>query len=315
MPGRLDPDFSFEAIHVILIDSEWQKRTNNSFDFGVLIWRDNGEVPQFLTLQPNDSISWTILGPKRCIGSRSGTGGLVRCPENAIVSKGKQRCGPCSAIDIYDPCIRCTGKTCNATQERADKCSRTEYVVYLALFSDRSLKVGVSVEHRLLTRWVEQGADFGMVLTRVRGGMKARNIESTLSSNTMLKKTVHSTRKVKFIVEELSEDEADDCILKFKKSIMQSKFDFDFDFGELTNLTKFYNLSKVQAKPTQWREPRSKIDGKQLFGQVVGMKGTFLVTQIKHAYTMANLRQLVGYSINSDQEISAVTQSGLLDYF
>jgi hypothetical protein len=300
---------------VILIDSKWQKNRSNGFDFGILIWRDNEEIPQFLSLQPNEKISWTFLGPKRCIGSRSSTGDMVRCPENTIVRKGKRRCGPCSAVDIYDPCIRCIGKSCNANQERAEKCAQTDYVVYLALFSDRSLKVGVSVQHRLLTRWVEQGADYGMVLAKVRGGMKARNIENTLATNTMLKKSVHSSRKAKSISTELSDVEADDCLSKFKESIMKSPFNFDFEFSELTNLTKYYNLQQIQAEPIQWRDSKSKIDGKQLFGDVAGMKGTFLVTQIEHAYTVTNLRQLVGYSIDSEQEISTITQSGLLDYF
>jgi hypothetical protein len=175
--------------------------------------------------------------------------------------------------------------------------------------------VGVSVNRRILTRWVEQGADYGMVLAKVRGGMKARKFESILSKDPKLRKSVHPSRKSSAISNEIADDEATKYISDFKDSLDPSLYDFDFNFSGLTKLSKHYNLSEIQAKPTEWIEPRARIDGKQIFGKVVGMKGTHLITKIENAYTVANLRRLVGYSIDSEKEIKAVTQSGLLDYF
>lgn len=300
---------------MIVIDSEWKQNANKSFNFGVLVWEAQSDEPHFLQLLPDEPISWTILGPKRCIGSRNNSGKMLKCPELTTLGKNKQRCGPCSAIDIYDPCIRCTGKSCNANEERAEKCAKTEYAVYLTLFSDKTLKVGVSVERRIITRWVEQGADYGMILVKVRGGMIARNIENILSKDTILRKSVHPSRKSSVISESLKDDEAIKHVSAFKESLDFSLYDFDFDFGRLTNLSKHYNLSEIQATPSEWLDSHSRIDGNQLFGQVVGMKGTHLVTRINNAYTVANLRRMVGYTIDSEREIKAVTQSGLLDFF
>jgi hypothetical protein len=313
--GRVDQDSSFEATQVIFIDREWHRNSNSGFDFGILVWKENETEPRFLQLMPDDYISWTLLGPKHCVGSRSNTGGLKRCPEIAIVGKDKQRCGPCSAVDAYDPCIRCSGQSCNADKERAEKCAQTEYVVYLALFSGKILKVGVSVKRRFLTRWVEQGADFGIILTNVKGGQDARNIEYTLSKNLNLGKRVQTTRKSNGILHELSYNDAQECLEEFKKSFDKSNFEFDLKLGKLTNLTKFYNLSDLHTKPMQWLESKSSIDGTQLFGHIVGMKGSILVTRIKNWYTYANVRKMIGYTIDSEKEINAVTQSGLLDYF
>jgi hypothetical protein len=301
-------------MQVLVIDSKWQKNTKSGFDFGILVWRETDNEPNFIPLQPSERISWTILGPKRCIGSRTNTGVLKKCPDMTVVGKDKHRCGPCSAIDAYDPCIRCTGQSCNANKERAEKCEQTDYAVYLALFSDKSLKVGVSVEHRLLTRWVEQGADYGLILAKVKGGMKARNIEHHLFKKTILRKSVHPSSKSRTISNILTEEEAHDCLIEFKRSIDISLSDFDFNYGKFTNLNNYYNLNEVKAKPIRWLQSNSRVNGKQLFGTVVGMKGSFLITKIKNAYTIANIRRLIGYSIDCEQEIKVVTQSGLLDY-
>lgn len=298
---------------MLVIESKWKRNAKSSFNFGILIWEKRDSHPHFLQLRPNDQISWTVMGPKRCIGSRSNTGSLNKCPEMSVVKKNKKRCGPCSAVDIYDPCIRCFGRTCNANEERAENCAQTDYIVYLALFSDKSLKVGVSVKHRILTRWVEQGADFGMILTDVKGGKKARNIENLLSKSTILKKSVHPSRKLKGILNQISDNEAHRRIEEFMKIL--DEFSFDLHLGKLTNLSEYYNLSEMQAKPMQWLKPKSKVEGKQLLGKVVGMKGSLLVTRIKHAYTIANIQQLVGHTIDCEKEIETVTQSGLLDYF
>jgi hypothetical protein len=52
----------------------------------------------------------------------------------------------------------------------------------------------------------------------------------------------------------------------------------------------------------------------QLLGDVVGMKGSLLVTRIGSAFTVADLKQLVGYMVLPDSPVKMVTQSGLLDY-
>jgi hypothetical protein len=299
---------------LIVIDRQWQENSDSGFDFGVLVWKEKEDKPYFLKLLPDDYISWTIVGPKRCIGSRNSNGDLIKCPEMTMVSIRKRQCGPCSAMDFFDPCIRCSGKSCNATKEREERCTNTDYAVYLALFSDKTFKVGVSVKSRILIRWIEQGADYGTIITEVRGGMRARQIEDILAKITIMKKRVHPTRKSDGILKKLSFDEAQDRATQLIDSFEHHNFDFKIHINDITDLTKYYNLTNMGTQPIPWLERKTTIDGKQLFGHIVGMKGSHLVTRIKNAFTITNIHHLIGYTINSEKEIKAVTQSGLLDY-
>ena len=93
-------------------DVTWRLVDGKRFDSGLRVWRENEQVPSFLPLPPGKKIAWEIRGPKRCIGSLNESGKLVPCPENSVILDGGQKCGPCSAVDIADPCIRCDGRRC-----------------------------------------------------------------------------------------------------------------------------------------------------------------------------------------------------------
>ena len=147
----------------------WRPMSEGSYESGLRVWSDETDAPEFIPLPSGYEVAWTIHGPKRCIGSIDTNGVPVRCPENSLVRRGMRRCGPCSAMDEMDPCIRCDGRSCNASDSRKDKCLSIRYAVYLAVFNDNTLKIGVSSKSRVVTRWVEQGADFGGIIPDLNG--------------------------------------------------------------------------------------------------------------------------------------------------
>jgi hypothetical protein len=294
-----------------IADVTWRIIKGNTFESGLRIWREGDLTPSFLPLPPGKKISWEIRGPKRCIGSVNESGKLVPCPENSVILDSGQKCGPCSAGDIVDPCIRCDGRRCDAIDARKLQCEATDYVVYAVVFSDKTLKVGVSSKGRALTRWVEQGADYAGVLREISGGRIARRIEDRIGRQQGVTKQVRSERKTRALMEHLELQDAQSIVHDFIER--SSHLDLSSEV-ELKNLSSFYSLTELKTQPVIWRKRSQPIDGRAIVGTVEGMKGSLMVTSIDSSLLVVDLKQIVGYSINQDSDITMVTQTGLMDF-
>jgi len=289
----------------------WKPKSKGTYESGIRVWPKEADAPLFLSLPSGYEIAWTILGPKRCIGSVDIRGTPVRCPENSLVRRGMRRCGPCSAMDEMDPCIRCDGKNCYASEARRKRCLSTKYAVYLAVFNDGTLKIGVSSKSRLLTRWVEQGADYGGVIAVVEGGLKARLVEHGLGVHPEVKKQVRAERKAVHLLKPISAEGARVLAQGFLSRIKNPEIESDIT---LQDLSHHYGFDSINAEPQRWRTGRTSIDGLQLVGEVVGMKGPLLVTRIGSAFTVANLTELIGYQLDDTSDVRVIAQTGLMDY-
>ncbi|MHA2433656.1 MAG: DUF2797 domain-containing protein [Candidatus Thorarchaeota archaeon] len=294
-----------------VLEVHWRLRNSQTFECGLLFWTEKADEPHFVPFDAKKTISWTIRGPRRCVGSIDSEGRRRKCPEIAVVGPGRRRCGLCSAMDIMDPCIRCDGRDCNASEERSESCSNAEYAVYLAVFNDSTLKVGVSKEARLLTRWVEQGADFGGVIARVKGGRRARQIEYDLSQGPNVTRQVSGERKASLLLQSLDHEKAQSIAQTYLGSIDAPEVERT---TELMNLACYYGLNELHAEPHRWHPKGAELDGLQILGEVVGMKGPLLVTRINESFSVVNLGNLVGYAIDEDAEISIVSQTGIMDF-
>jgi hypothetical protein len=297
---------------MLVAEVTWKKKTDDHFDAGLTVWRNEDQEPAFLPLPPKKKISWTLRGPKRCIGSITPSGRLERCPENSVVLGTNQKCGPCQAGDIADPCIRCDGRRCDALDARKLQCDATDYVIYAVIFNDRTLKVGVSSKGRALTRWVEQGADYAAVLKEIKGGRAARRIEDRIGRLHGITKQVRSERKTRALLDELDTSEARSLLENFIESAAHLDLDSNVDIHDLS---QYYTLKDLESQPIAWRKRSESIDGKAILGEVVGMKGSLIVTRIDTLLSVIDLRQIIGYTIDLDSDITLVTQTGLMDFF
>jgi hypothetical protein len=289
----------------------WRPTGPDTFESGLRIWPDESDTPEFLTLPSEYDVEWTIIGPKRCIGYLDSQGIPVRCPENSLVRRGMRRCGPCSAMDEMDQCIRCDGGYCRASEERKKRCLSTEYAVYLAVFNDGTLKIGVSSRSRVETRWVEQGADYGGVIGIIEGGLRARQIEHKLGARSDVKKQVRAERKAMHLLKPMSRERAQDIAQGFLDTVKEKEIESEIALQDLSN---HYHIDSLNAEPQRWRSGRTPVKDLQLTGRVVGMKGSLLVTRIGSAFTVANLSELIGYSIDDASEVRMTAQTGLLDF-
>ena len=294
-----------------IADVTWRMVDGNQFESGLRIWREGEQTPSFLPLPPGKKISWEIQGPKRCIGSINESGKLVPCPENSVILDSGQKCGPCSAGDIADPCIRCDGRRCDAVDARKLQCEATDYIVYAVVFSDKTLKVGVSSKRRSLIRWVEQGADYAGVLREISGGRIARRVEDRIGRQQGVTKQVRSERKTRALMDHLELDDAQSIVHNFAENASHLELDSDV---KLQDLSPFYSLDELKTQPAIWRKRSQPIEGRTIVGTVVGMKGSLMVTSIDSSLLVVDLKQIVGYSINQDSDITMVTQTGLMDF-
>jgi hypothetical protein len=297
---------------MLVIDIVWRSPLKNEFVPGIASWDDSGEIPMFTSLLSGSHLSWTIEGPRMCIGSRDSTGNNVRCPERRAVPLKGLRCGPCSAMDQLDPCIRCSGASCSASDTRKSRCQNSQYAVYLAVFKDQTLKVGVSTLGRVKTRWLEQGADFAGVISTAHGGMSARQTEESIGHLTGIAKQVRGERKASTITQLLDLSTADNLARSFLESndILPSESKFT-----LEDLSSYYGLSEVDTQPRLWRFVAGSRNSQHLVGDVVGVKGSHLVIRNGSAFTVTDIKQLIGYTLSLDPEATMIAQTGLLDFF
>ncbi|TFG07111.1 DUF2797 domain-containing protein [Candidatus Thorarchaeota archaeon] len=301
-----------------VLDVKWFLGDDGLYRHGIQAWIDEAERPVTRVLERGETITWTLVGPRRCIGYRDGKGRLQKCPERSFVKRGQKRCGPCSAMDLYDECVFCDGSICRASPERRDHCRNTNYSVYAVVFGDGTLKVGVSVRNRLLTRWLEQGADFGAVLAEIQDGKIARRIEHRLSQDKNAAKAVRFGRKVDALTTTMDLAEAerrvqaihDNAVLSGIIGVSGSE---QRDLG-VESLDPYYGLPKIESVPGIWPEGRVKLQGQQVLGEVIGMKGPLLVVETGRIVTAINLKKLVGYTLDEEREVNYFSQSSLLEH-
>ncbi len=295
-----------------IVDVAWRNLDDGSYESGLQVWEQEAETLDFVPITPGKHLNWSFRGPKRCIGSIDSAGKPVKCPEDAVILRHGARCGPCSAMDFYDPCIRCDGRTCLATEARKAQCDISDYVVYVAVFNDSTLKVGVSSKGRVRLRWIEQGADFGGIIKHITGGRKARRLEDRLSKRTEITKMVRGERKIKGLQDAIDIKTAQKIVDDFIIGVESIELGTQV---ELEALSKYYSLPPLDVVPVPWRKRSEPIDQRPLVGDVIGMKGSLLVTSTGSSYTVIDLKQVIGYSLDGNGDITMVTQSGLMDFF
>ncbi|MGY5875518.1 MAG: DUF2797 domain-containing protein [Candidatus Thorarchaeota archaeon] len=293
-----------------VIDTIWKPSELGGYESGILVWTKEGDFPEFVSLEPDSEITWNITGPRTCVGFRDEDGKRQRCPEKSIMVKGKSRCGPCSAMDYGDACIRCDGSICRASPERWEVCKNTHYTVYTALFGTSRIKVGVSTKRRVRTRWVEQGADYGAIIKEIVGGKEARQIESSIGQISGITKQVRTSTKQSILLAKQTEEAARERV---EEIVDRLKWD-NKNGIEIENLSGNYHLHNLETQPQIIAKGRKPIQDLKVVGTVIGMKGPIIITKVGATIQSLDLKRLNGYRIDSTQRIEVIAQTGLLDF-
>ncbi len=289
-----------------LVDISWRAE-KDTIRPSLIGWKASSLVRQPLSL--GDRISWMIEGPQKCIGFRDENGKRQPCPESTLVYQSKTSCGPCTAIDYSDACMRCDGSECLATEARLDQCRKDQYAVYIVLLGNR-LKVGVSNLKRVRTRWVEQGADYGAVILQITGGDQARLVENRIGRMENIAKSVRTSQKISSLQDVTTVQDALTQIREIAKGVVEPK---DIDGISVESLSSHYGFSALDKIPENFTKIK-QLDGLPVVGDILGIKGPILVLKNGSSLMAIDVKRLRGYHIVEDQNASIITQSGLDEF-
>lgn len=274
-----------------IIDTGWRS-LKGRFQPYLHFQNSNGNREE-MPIQLGKNIHWRITGPRRCTGYYQDTG-WQPCPNDSVLRRNQIRCRGCSRLDEYSPCIRCRGDTCLANEERQKQCMETPYGVYLALFGNDIIKVGVSSMSRILLRWIEQGADYGAIIAEVEGGQEARKTERIVAKRTDISDAVHRTRKQSSMSMRLNAAAAEEIILEVIEEMDFAKL---HQRPEIIDLSCYYGFKTLPSEPLTWLESNASMENSMLDGRICGVKGSNILVERKSALFIADLRRLLGYDL------------------
>jgi hypothetical protein len=299
---------SSEVCGMVFLDISWRS-IDNSITPYLLYWDTAFEKVQAQTLSKNEHITWSIQGPNRCTGYRNADGKRMPCPERVILQKGRYRCGPCTAMDYLDNCMKCNGSSCVAPSSRLERCQETKYAVYMVMIGE-DVKVGVSNLKRLRTRWIEQGADYGTVVEIIKGGDRARRIESEIGKAKGITKAIRTSRKIGMIHRPVELDIAEKTL---KEKLLDLNRIIDINELQIEPLFSCYGFRdlKTNVAPLKFRNQHHDIS---VVGDVLGIKGSVLLIGIGGLIQALNLKELRGLTILDNPDASVVAQSGLGEF-
>ncbi len=302
-------DYYSEDRQMLFVDIAWRSN-DKRIKPHMVAW--NQQTTQLMVQQLNhqDQITWRVEGPSRCVGFRDETGKRNPCPEEMIIPMGRTQCGPCAATDYSDACAKCTGVECFATPDKLQKCREKDYAVYIVLIGTH-LKVGVSTLGRVRTRWIEQGADYGAILEIVKGGDKARLVENGFGKNEEITKTIRTSRKITSLQHVLNTEEAESMIRDITGKLVDS---LELDKINVEPLGGYYGIEALN-NPLQDLTKRKQINGMQIRGDIIGVKGPILLIGISESVFAIDMKKLRGYNIIDDPEVSITAQAGLEEFF
>ncbi len=229
------------------------------------------------------------IGEKRCAGFFL-DGRHVECKEKPKLDYGSQ-CSRCMERDGFALCMRCTGESC-INEKRRKNCAEEQYIIYLAAFNS-ILKVGISFEGRFIERLVEQGADFGAIVGRVRGGMNVRKIEQEISTTLNIVDRVRGNDKKRMLF-----CNPDVAMLNIKAAIRKLNQNFSRYMipPQIFDLRSYYRLQNVLLEPKEF----SVLQDSRLEGNVVAAKGNIIVIE-NNGFSSVNAHELLGREIEFQQ--------------
>jgi hypothetical protein len=290
------------------------------FDFR---WEESSSRPYFEICAQNalkkkelsigEKFSITLVDEtQKCTGAKI-KGEYRPCPDNFV---GSKKCEKCKKAEDYFPCQFCNGFNCSRFREEKIENCDSDHMVYLALFDTDLVKVGVSRVSRGKARQFEQGSHFTRVFAKGMSGVMARRIETTLIKSGFPDK-IPATRKKNILFPELSLEEgksileekynfAQDQIIslmpEMKKFLVENEFwDMRSFYAEFVDVLKEYALL-VHIETLE--------EGESVSGDLVMVKGSFLVINTKTELVVILAKNLVGKDVSFDECEIGITKNG-----
>ncbi len=253
-------------------------------NFQPMLIVNNGSIGKMRLFDTDINFS---VGKKRCIGSYV-KGVYQPCPKGAEINYGYY-CNECRLNDDFFLCVQCDGSECINNKRRSD-CEEEQYFIYLAAF-DSLLKVGISLDHRIMERLIEQGADFGAKVAVVKDGKMVRIIEQQIKKDLGIADRILGEEKYHRLF--CDPNKAAASLYKAIVRLRSNGLSEYLIYPEIFDMRKYYKLQNVAIKPRH-TEIQETV---KLSGKVVAAKGNILVLQNDSEFFAVNAHRLIGREI------------------
>ena len=163
-----------------------------------------------------------------------------------------------------------------------------KYVLYLAQFGDSITKVGISRKSRYINRWIEQGADFAVLVAEFQGPDEIYKAESYISNRYNIKDRVRATEKLKAL--KYDPQKAIQNLSSKLELLLKDPIINDFIVNE-----RIHDLRTYYPKIDIYNITNN------IEGQIIGLKGQWLFFRNFEQETFAlNLTKKIGAVIFED---------------
>ena len=229
-------------------------------------------------------IDFSASKEKTCVGKMEDDE-YVPCPQQVKLTKNAT-CLRCSSPSIpvveciFEP--RCTGERCSSPPF----CTRP-HVVYLALYSNL-IKVGMTSERRFKQRITEQGADAASMIFKCENRLEARKLEKEVSERFKIPQDIKPGILMKQWVSAPSMQQMQNVYSTYLQKISCWRKPLN---NELAAFDKYPISVRPKSPPKIVR-----CEGRHT-GEVMGIKGRFLVYSTAKGARALDLSDLVGRTI------------------
>ncbi len=230
----------------------------------------NGRTTETDELELSGNIGFELSFNRYCIGYKRFSKDHL-CPQEALSDSGQ--CPHCRKRELS--CAACRGDECLFGKK---ECMLGEHYIYLASFGEL-VKAGVTKKERIMDRWIEQGADFGVIIAKAKDGFEARAVEALVQHQFGFRNAVRTSEKLRLLGRngKSSRDSIEAALEKTKASGFPG-----IDAGEVTDLSA--NYPALSEKPV--------LDS-SLSGLVLGAKG-YLLFLDREGLKVVDMKKVVG---------------------
>lgn len=303
-----------------IFDFRWDQEKESPY-FEII--EKNGLQKKFLKINAPFSLSITRSNP-HCVGA------MVKkehkpCPHK---NTGQKKCEICKKAEDYFPCQFCNGFNCNRFRDEKIPNCDADHMVYLALFDKDLVKVGVSGLSRGKARQYEQGSHFTRVLAKGMSGVMARRIETTLIRAGFPDKVPASKKKnILFPEISLSEGEkileekfqfAEDQVISLMPEMKKYLVGVSTSTGSASEEKNFWDMRDYYKKISEEIQEKFPLpihilsleEGESVGGDLVMVKGAFLVINTRTELAVILAKDLVGKDISFEDCETGITKNG-----
>ena len=234
------------------------------------------------------------LPSRFCIGSYDlRTFHAIPCPHiSSMTHKKGNVCFDCSKSNSFNPSFY--NVPVSSLSLKQQEYNLRPHHVYLALFDEHHIKVGISQKNRILTRWLEQGARVATVIFECDNAYLAREIEEKISKELRLAETLRNDQKRQYLKHHTDFEKAS-AILDELIPKISALFEQQITHQAPTRLDEYYlqnNSIRTNIIDISNELPES------ISGRGIGLIGDTLIVENEHQQFMFSLKKIIGQQIS-----------------